>query len=47
MRQVAAIATEGSFAKASKVLHMSQPALSRSIQEVERKAGFRLFDRGR
>jgi len=47
MRQVAAIASEGSFAKAAKVLHISQPALSRSIQEVERKAGFRLFDRGR
>ncbi|HMO49521.1 MAG TPA: LysR family transcriptional regulator [Kiritimatiellia bacterium] len=47
MRQVAAIASEGSFAGAAKVLHMSQPALSRSIQEVERKAGFRLFDRGR
>lgn len=47
MRQVAAIASEGSFAKAAKVLHISQPALSRSIQEVERKAGFRLFERGR
>ncbi len=35
MRQVAAIANEGSFARAAKVLHISQPALSRSIQEVE------------
>ena len=47
MRQVAAVAKEGGFAKAAKVLHISQPALSRSIQEVERKAGFRIFERGR
>lgn len=47
MRQVAAIAKEGGFAKAAKVLHISQPALSRSIQEVERKVGFRIFERGR
>jgi DNA-binding transcriptional LysR family regulator len=47
MRQVAAIAKEGSFAKAARVLHISQPALSRSIREVERKTGFRLFDRER
>jgi DNA-binding transcriptional LysR family regulator len=47
MRQAAAIAKEGSFAKAARVLHISQPALSRSIREVERKTGFRLFDRER
>ena len=47
MRQVAAIAKEGSFAKAAKVLHISQPALSRSIREVEEKVGFRMFDRER
>jgi DNA-binding transcriptional LysR family regulator len=47
IRQVAAVASEGGFAKAAKVLHISQPALSRSIQEVERKAGFRIFERGR
>lgn len=47
MRQVAAIAREGGFAKAAKVLHISQPALSRSIREVERNVGFRLFDRER
>ncbi len=47
IRQVATVAREGGFAKAAKVLHISQPALSRSIQEVERKAGFRIFERGR
>lgn len=47
IRQVATVASEGGFAKAAKVLHISQPALSRSIQEVERKVGFQIFERGR
>jgi DNA-binding transcriptional LysR family regulator len=47
LRQLLAIASEGSFAKASRSLHISQPALSRSIKEIEGKVGFRLFDRGR
>ena len=47
LNQVLAIAAEGSFAHAARRLHISQPALSRSIQEVERKTGLRLFERGR
>lgn len=47
LKQISAIAAEGSFAQAARRLHISQPALSRSIQEAERKAGFRIFDRGR
>jgi DNA-binding transcriptional LysR family regulator len=47
LRQLLAIASEGSFAKAARSLHISQPALSHSIKEVERKTGFRLFERGR
>lgn len=47
LNQVLAIAAEGSFAQAARRLHISQPALSRSIQEVERKTGLRLFERGR
>lgn len=47
LNQMLAIAAEGSFAQAARRLHISQPALSRSIQEVERKTGLRLFERGR
>jgi DNA-binding transcriptional LysR family regulator len=47
LRQILAITMEGSFASAARSLHISQPALSRSIQEVERKVGLRLFERGR
>lgn len=47
LHQIMAIADEGSFARAARRLHISQPALSRSVQEAERKAGVRLFDRGR
>ena len=47
LRHAAALASEGSFAKAARALHLSQPALSRSIQELERRAGAPLFERSR
>jgi DNA-binding transcriptional LysR family regulator len=48
LRHAAALASEGSFAKAARVVHLSQPALSRSIQELERRAGMGpLFERDR
>lgn len=48
LRHAAALASEGSFAKAARVVHLSQPALSRSIQELERRAGMGpLFERSR
>lgn len=47
LRHATALVSEGSFAKAARALHLSQPALSRSIQEVERRAGARLFERSR
>ena len=47
LRHAAALASEGSFAKAARTLHLSQPALSRSIQELERRAGAPLFERSR
>lgn len=42
-----ALAEHASFARAANVLHLTQPALSRSIQQLEQRVGARLFDRGR
>lgn len=47
LQQVQAIASEGSLVRAARTLHLSQPALSRSLKEIEEKAALRLFDRGR
>jgi DNA-binding transcriptional LysR family regulator len=41
-----ALAEYRSFAKAAESLHVSQPALSRSIQNLEHIAGVRIFERG-
>jgi len=43
LRQVVAIAEHGSFVRAAAALHISQPALSRSIQNLERQFGSELF----
>jgi DNA-binding transcriptional LysR family regulator len=45
MRHVLALVEHGSFARAATVVGLSQSALSRSIQSVERKAGSKLFVR--
>lgn len=45
LRQFVALAQQGSFVKASRVLHMTQPALSRSIKSLEDDLGQLLFDR--
>lgn len=45
MRHVIALAEHGSFARAATSLGLSQPALSRSIQSVEREVGSALFMR--
>jgi DNA-binding transcriptional LysR family regulator len=42
-----ALADHRRFAKASKALRLSQPALTRSIQELERRVGVPLFERRR
>lgn len=45
LRHARALAEEGSFAKAARVLHITQPALSRSIRDLEERVGFQMFDR--
>jgi DNA-binding transcriptional LysR family regulator len=45
MRHVIALAEHGSFARAATALGLSQPALSRSVQSVEREVGSNLFAR--
>lgn len=43
LRQVIALAEHGSFVRAAAALHLSQPALSRSIAGLERRFGSELF----
>ncbi len=40
------IAREGTISGAAQVLHLSQPSLSRQMQDLERELGVKLFDRG-
>jgi DNA-binding transcriptional LysR family regulator len=47
LHQVVILAETRSYAKAAQMLHLSQPALSRSIQQLESGIGQRLFDRSR
>ncbi len=39
------VATTGSFSQSAKALNLSQPSLSRHIQQLEAKLGVELFDR--
>ena len=41
------IAREGTISGAAQVLHLSQPTLSRQMQELERELGCTLFERGK
>jgi DNA-binding transcriptional LysR family regulator len=43
---VVAVADRRSFVRAAEQVHLSQPALTRSIQAAEAELGLRLFDRG-
>ncbi|WP_010485426.1 LysR family transcriptional regulator [Pseudomonas sp. S9] len=45
LRALVAIHQSGSIQEASKVMHITQPALSRSIKELERELGFNLLQR--
>ncbi|WP_416050670.1 LysR family transcriptional regulator [Cupriavidus basilensis] len=46
LEHLIAVAEEGSLAGAARRVHLSQPALTRSIQALEAEAGMPLFDRG-
>ncbi len=45
LRHARSLAEHGHFGRAARALGLTQPALSRSIAELERRAGTRLFDR--
>lgn len=47
LRNVLALASHGSYRRAAEALHLSQPALSRSIAALEAELDVRLFDRGK
>jgi len=46
LRHVIALAEHRKYARASGALHITQPALTRSIQGIEAQLGAPLFDRG-
>jgi len=45
LRHLIALADTGSFSRAAERVHLTQPALSRSIQSLEEELGAALFDR--
>ena len=47
LRHALALAEHGHFARAAEACHITQPALTRSIQSLEASLGVTLFDRGR
>ena len=47
LRNLLAIARHGSFSRAAAALKMSQPALSNSIVQLERRLHDRVLERGR
>ena len=47
LRYALALADQGNFARAAAAVHISQPAFSRGISQLEHRAGTLLFERGR
>jgi DNA-binding transcriptional LysR family regulator len=46
LRLFATVARTGSFSRAADILHISQPAISKSVRDFELQVGCRLLDRG-
>jgi len=46
LRLFATVARTGSFSRAAEILHISQPAISKSVRDFEAQVGCRLLDRG-
>src|SRR5258708_5750509 len=46
LRYFAAVAAHGSFNRAAKILHLTQPALSRQVKDLEEEIGVPLLVRG-
>ena len=44
LRTFATVAEQGTITKASNLLRVTQPALSRQIDDLERHLGFKLFE---
>jgi DNA-binding transcriptional LysR family regulator len=47
LRYFVCVATERSFSRASELLHVAQPPLSRQVQQLEEEVGVQLLHRGR
>ena len=47
LRYFAAVAAHGSFNRAAQNLHLTQPALSRQVKDLEEELGVPLFLRGK
>lgn len=45
LRHLIAVAETGSFTRAAELVHLTQPALSRSVQTLEEELGLQLIDR--
>src|SRR5947207_2305767 len=47
LRYFTAVAAHGSFLKAARMLHITQPAVSRQVKDLEDELGTRLLTRGK
>ena len=45
LKQVLVLNEEKNFARAAQALHLSQPTLTRNVQALEEKLGYKIFDR--